>query len=141
MRNSNMFTLRGRTTADIEVKQPGDFSVCNFTLAVDRPYRKDKERQADFIRLVAYRGTADFLGKYVAKGTMIAVAGEIRTRSWEEDGNKHYATDLVVEEVEFAETKGGAKNSSKTADEGETAARPASAPATEVDDSSDELPF
>ena len=127
MRNSNMFTFRGRTTADIEVKQPGDFSVCNFTLAVDRPYRKDKERQTDFIRLVAYRNTADFLGKYVPKGTMIAVVGEVRTRSWEEDGVKRYATDFVVEEVEFAETKGGSKS-----DEGEAASpamKPASAPA------------
>jgi single-strand DNA-binding protein len=137
MRNSNMFTLRGRTTADIEVKQPGDFSVCNFTLAVDRPYRKDKERQADFIRLVAYRGTANFLGKYVAKGTMIAVAGEIRTRSWEEDGNKRYATDFVVEEVEFAETKGGVKYD----DEDTSAEKTTSAPAASDDDSSDELPF
>ena len=137
MRNSNMFTLRGRTTADIEVKQTNDFSVCNFTLAVDRPYRKDKERQADFIRLVAYRATADFLGKYVPKGTMIAVAGEIRTRSWEEDGAKRYATDFVAESVEFAEPKGGAKSDSG---DGSTET-PVSAPAAADPDSDDFLPF
>lgn len=138
MRYSNMFGFIGRTTADIELKQAGEVPMCEFTIAVDRPYRKDKEKEADFIRLKAFRGKAEFLSKYVAKGTLISTVGSVVTSSWEDkDGNKRYSTDFVVDEVDFV----GPKNSSKTADEGETAAKPASAPVTEVDDSSDELPF
>ena len=138
MRYSNMFGFIGRTTADIELKQAGEVPMCEFTIAVDRPYRKDKEKETDFIRLKAFRSKAEFLSKHVAKGTLISTVGSVATNSWEDkDGNKRYSTDFVVDEVDFV----GPKNSGKTADEGETAAKPASAPATEVDDSSDELPF
>ncbi len=106
MRSANMFVFRGRTTADIDVKQVGDFSVCEFSLAVDRPYRKDKEKETDFFNLTAYRNTADFLSKYVPKGTMIAVTGEARVKKWDDkEGNKRSKVEFVVEQVELVVSK------------------------------------
>lgn len=105
MRNSNFFTLRGRTCNDIELKQTNDFSVCNFKLAVDRPYRKDKERETDFFYVTAYRSSAEFMAKYVQKGTMIAVTGELRVHNWEDDGLKKSRVELIAEQIEFAGPK------------------------------------
>ena len=137
MRYSNMFGFIGRTTADIELKQAGEIPMCEFTIAVDRPYRKDKEKETDFIRLKAFRAKAEFLSKHVAKGTLISAMGSVSTNSWEDkDGNKRYSTDFVVDDVEFV----GPKNTGKTSDEGATE-KPVSTPAVADDDSSDELPF
>ena len=137
MRSSNMFILRGRTTADIELKQSGDLTYCNFSVAVDRPYRKDKERETDFIYLTAYRGTAEFLANYVGKGTMIGVTGEIRTRTWEDDGQKRSRTDFIVDEVEFAGPKQSSDAPSTPAKQ--SAPKTKSAPVDE--DADDDLPF
>lgn len=136
MRSSNMFVLRGRTTADIELKQAGDIPVCNFSIAVDRPYRKDKERETDFIYLTAYRAKAEFLANYVSKGTMIGVTGEIRTRKWEDkDGNNRTSTDFIVDEIEFA----GPKSNGTSANDGASVAT--AAPATSFADDDNDLPF
>lgn len=137
MRYSNMFGFIGRTTADIELKQAGEVPMCEFTLAVDRPYRKDKEKETDFFRLKAFRGKAEFISKHIPKGTLISVMGSVTTNSWEDkDGNKRYSTDFIVDDVDFV----GPKNTGKTSDEGATE-KPVSAPAVADDDSSDELPF
>ena len=139
MRNSNMFQFIGRTTADIELKSAGEIPMCEFTLAVNRPYRKDKEQETDFFRLKAFRAKAEFISKYVAKGTLIAVMGSVSTHSWEDkDGNKRYSTDFVVDEVEFVGPKAAGKS-----DEGEAvtpSAKPAAAPVA-ADDADDDLPF
>ena len=136
MRYSNLFGFIGRTTADIELKQAGEIPMCEFTIAVDRPYRKDKEKETDFIRLKAFRGTAEFLSKYVAKGTLISTVGSVSTNSWEDkDGNKRYSTDFIVDDVDFV----GPKNTGKTSDAGATE-KPVSAPAASADDD-DFLPF
>lgn len=141
MRSSNMFVLRGRTTADIELKQAGDVSVCNFSLAVDRPYRKDKETETDFIYLTAYRHTAEFLANHVSKGTMVGVSGEIRVRTWEDqEGNKRSRVDLVVDDVEFAGPK-HSRNEDSASPVKQSASRAKSAPANIHDDADDELPF
>ena len=101
--------LVGRLARDPELKttQSG-VSVCSFTVACDRRYQKEGEsRQADFINCVAWRGTADFVAKYITKGTRIALDGSIQTRSWDDDeGNRRYVTEVIAEHVEFAQSKG-----------------------------------
>lgn len=104
----NNVVLIGRLTADPELKhtQNGN-AVTGFSIAVDRPYQKaGEERQADFIDIVAWRGTAEFICKYFKKGRKIAVQGSIQTRSYtDKDGNKRKAFEILAEKVEFADSK------------------------------------
>ena len=103
----NKVMLMGRLTRDPELRatQSG-VSVVTFTLAVDRNFqRQGEERQADFINIVAFRHTADFVKKYFVKGQLACVCGSIQTRTWEQDGKKNYATEVVVNEVSFCESK------------------------------------
>ena len=103
----NKVILMGRLTAAPEMKQtPNGASVCNFSLAVDRKYSRDEEKQTDFINIVAWRQTAEFIGKYFGKGSLILVCGELQTRSWtDQQGNKRYATEVVASEVSFCGDK------------------------------------
>ncbi len=98
----NRVVLIGRLTRDPEVRvsQNGK-SVARFTLAVDRRFSKE----TDFLNCVAFGKTAEFLEKYTKQGTKIAVEGRLETGSYEKDGVKHYTTTVVVENVEFAESK------------------------------------
>lgn len=100
---NNSVTLIGRPTKDIDVRVNGETTVTRFSLAVDR--KKSKDKSADFVSCVAFNKTAEFLNKYVKKGSKIVVLGEIRTGSYEKDGKKFYTTDVVVNEVEFASSK------------------------------------
>ena len=81
--------------------------VSNFTLAVNRRFVKEgEERQADFINIVSFGKTAEFVSKYFKKGQQVAVIGRIQTRTWDDDqGMKHYVTEVVAEEVYFADSK------------------------------------
>lgn len=105
----NKVILMGRLTRDPELRQTATgTSVASFTLAVDRNYAKQgEEKQTDFINIVAWRSTADFVSKYFTKGQLVAVSGRIQTRSWDDQqsGQKRYATDVVADEVFFAESK------------------------------------
>ncbi len=104
----NKTLLIGRLTKDPEVKKFKDgTSVASFTLAVDRNYKnKDGVREADFIPVVAWRKTAELLEKYTHRGEMLAVVGRLQTRSYETpDGSKRYVTEVVVDEVQFVQTK------------------------------------
>lgn len=105
--NFNKVILGGRLTADVEVKQtPSGVAVCNFSLAVNRKYSKDSEQQTDFINCQAWRGTAEFIGKYFRKGSAICIVGSIQTRSWKDkDGSNRYATDVIVDEAMFVDGK------------------------------------
>ena len=107
MASFNKVILMGRLTAAPELKQTGNgVSVTSFTLAVDRKYNKDAEKKADFITVVAWRQTAEFICKYFGKGSAILICGELQTRSWTDDaGKKHYATEVMASEVSFAESK------------------------------------
>lgn len=112
----NKTLLIGRTTKDPDIRytqseQP--MTIARFNLAVDRRFKKDGDNQnTDFISCVAFGKTAEFIEKYVFKGTKIAIEGRIQTGSYtNNDGNKVYTTDVVVEQVEFA----GAKTDSKSA--------------------------
>ena len=106
--NLNKVVLGGRLTNDVELKQtPSGVSVCSFSIAVNRKYSKEGEQQADFINCQAWRGTAEFISKYFRKGSSICITGAIQTRSWQDQqGNKHYATEVVAEEAMFVDSKG-----------------------------------
>lgn len=104
----NVAILMGRLVADPEIRHtPNDIAVTSFTIAVDRSYVKSgAERQADFIDIVAWRATAEFVCKYFRKGQMIAVQGSIQTRSYtDKDGNKRKAFEIVADNVHFADSK------------------------------------
>ena len=104
----NVAVVMGRLVADPELRHtPSDVAVTSFTLAVDRSYVKSgTERQADFIDVVAWRSTADFVCKYFRKGQMMAVHGSIQTRTYtDKDGNKRKAFEIVADNVHFAEPK------------------------------------
>ena len=101
----NQVVLMGRLTRDPELRRtPNGIAVASFTLAVDRGYtsRDSGERQTDFIDIVAWRQTGEFISRYFQKGSMIAVVGSIQSRSWDgQDGKKQYATEVVVDEAYF----------------------------------------
>ena len=110
----NKVILMGRSVADPEVRysqgEPAT-AIARARLAVDRRFAKDGEQTADFINLVAFGRQGEFFEKYIRKGTKIAIIGRIQTGSYtNREGQKVYTTDVVVEEVEFAESK-GANNS------------------------------
>lgn len=137
----NCAVIMGRLTADPELRQtPSGVSVVRFTVAVDRGYVKQgEERQTDFINVVAWRGSAEFVAKYFQKGSMIAVQGSIQTGSYEKDGVKHYTFEIVADNVSFCGGKSDGQNnnssqitpqSPKTIDN-----------ATVLVDTDDDLPF
>lgn len=106
----NIVTLMGRLTAEPELKSTQNgLNYCRFTVAVDRPYNKDKEKQTDFISCIAWRTTAEFICKYFSKGNRIALSGSIQTGSYEKDGQKVYTTDVIAEKVYFCESKQAAQ--------------------------------
>jgi single-strand DNA-binding protein len=97
----NSSVIMGRICNDIEVrKTQSGVSVCRFTVAVDR-YSKDEEKKTDFIDVVAWRTTGEFVGKYFGKGSMIAVQGSIQTGSYEKDGIKRKTFEIVADKVSF----------------------------------------
>ena len=122
----NKTILCGRLTSDPELRQTqSGVSTCRFTVAVDRKFanKETGEREADFISCQAWRNTADFVSRYFTKGKMIIVEGSLRTSTYQDKKYpdvKHYATDVFVDNVEFAGDK-GAKNPN------EAVARPAEA--------------
>lgn len=97
----NKVILQGRLTADVELKSTQNgVSVCSFTLAVDRSYG---EKKADFINCVAWRNTAEFIAKYFGKGKMLIAVGELQVRQYQtQNGEKRYATEVIVDEANFA---------------------------------------
>lgn len=104
----NKVILMGRLTRDPELRTtPQGVSVCSFSIAVDRGYaRQGEERQADFINIVAWRSTAEFVSKYFVRGQMIAVVGRIQTRNYDDkDGKRVYVTEVVADEISFADSK------------------------------------
>lgn len=108
--NLNKVVLGGRLTSDIELKTTTNgVSVCSFTLAINRNYSKEKQ-ETDFINCIAWRNTAEFISKYFGKGSSLCVSGSIQTRIWQDNnGQKRYATDVVVDEAMFVDSKGEAK--------------------------------
>jgi len=105
----NQVALMGRLTADPELRRtPNDVAVTTFTIAVNRSYVKQgAERQADFIDIVAWRNTAEFICRYFKKGQMMAVTGSIQTRTYtDKEGKNRKAFEIVADNVYFTESKG-----------------------------------
>ena len=105
----NKVILMGRLTRDPEVRytQTSNTLVASFSLAVNRRFaRQGEERQADFINIVAWNKTGEFVSKYFKKGQQVAVVGRLQTRTWDDDkGQKHYITEVIAEETYFADSK------------------------------------
>ena len=105
----NTWIGMGRLTADPEARQAGTTEVCGFTIAIDRrprPSGETGEPTADFIPCVCFGKTAEFAEKYLHKGTKVVAQGRIRVRSYNNrEGRKVTATEIVVDQLEFAESK------------------------------------
>lgn len=129
----NKAIIIGRTTKDIELKQTqSGKSVCSFSVAVDRRYDRDK---TDFLNVVAWDKTAEFVNKYFHKGDQIGIDGRVETRSYEDkNGNKRTAVEIIAESVFFIGGKATASDDNKPAE---------SNPAEfeEVLDEGEDLPF
>lgn len=140
----NKVVLMGRLTREPNVTHTmngdSELTVSRFTLAVDRRFKKEGENAADFISCVAFGKQGEFAERYLHQGTKVTLCGHIQTGSYtDRDGHKVYTTDIIVEEVEFAESK-NSQNS-------ETQARPEPDPASAdgfmdiPDEVDEELPF
>ena len=103
----NKVILGGRLTATPELKvTPSGVSVCTFGIAVNRKYSKESEQTADFFNITAWRSTAEFVSKYFKKGSSICVVGSLQNRTWtDQQGAKHYATDIIADEVSFVDSR------------------------------------
>lgn len=131
----------GRLTKDPELRytSTNNTAICNFMLAVDRRFAKQgEEKQADFIPIVAWRNLAEFCTKYFHKGLKVVVVGSIQTRTWDDnEGKRHYATEVVADEAYFAESKKNEGMPSRTANSMEANQADGFYPI----DEDDELPF
>ena len=141
----NCVTLMGRLVADPELRTTGTGkSVCTFRIAVDRSFAKaGEQRQADFITIVAWENTANFVCRYFAKGSMIAVQGSIQTRQYEDNtGAKRTAFEVLAREVSFCGSKNEAGASAPVAAPAATPAYQNASPSDfeEITDDED-LPF
>ena len=150
--NLNKVILCGRLTADPELKQTtSGIAVVSFTLAVNRRFQSRgtdgaQAQQADFISVVAWRQTAEFIARYFHKGSALCITGSIQTRSWQDQqGQKRYATEVVADEAMFVDSKneGGAVGGQFTDSYNAPSysSSPASAPKFEELKTDDDLPF
>ncbi len=121
----NQVALMGRLTADPELRHtPSNISVTTFTIAVNRSYVKQgAERKTDFIDIVAWRSTAEFICRYFRKGQMMALDGSIQTRTYtDKEGRNRKAFEILANNVYFTESRSSSQGSSY-----ERAAEPAAA--------------
>lgn len=145
--NFNKVILGGRLTADPELRQnPSGIAVTSFSIAVNRRYSKNaSEQQTDFFNVVAWRQNAEFISRYFRKGSSICVVGTIQNRSWtDQQGQKRYATDIIVDEAHFVDSKGeGSAMGGYTPDSYQTPgfASDVGAPRFEEMSNDDDLPF
>lgn len=147
----NNISVMGRLTADPEVRQtPNGVSVCSFTIANDKDFKRDGDAP-NWIDCVAWRNNAEFIGKYFKKGSLIVVTGSLQTRQYQDkNGNNRKATEIVVNQQYFAESKRSAEENQGAAF---APAQPAVQPApvsytsanasdfTVTGDAEDDLPF
>lgn len=141
----NKVILMGRLTRDPEVRytQTNNTLVASFSLAVNRRFaRQGEERQADFINIVAWSKLGEFCSKYFKKGQQVGVIGRIQTRTWDDDqGTKHYVTEVVAEEAYFADSRRDLDSSNSTFENTFGNTEPGSMGADFEVSSSDDLPF
>ena len=164
----NHIVLMGRLTRDPELRRTGSgLAVVSFSLAVDRDFgnRETGDRETDFIDIVAWRNTAEFVSKYFTKGRMAVVSGRLQIRNWtDKEGNKRRSAEIVADNVYFGDSKpnnengnsyaptaqapqqgfGGTQTGDPPASGGYVASQqsfPTSPPMTEEYDDDDKLPF
>lgn len=102
----NLIVLVGRFTSDPEIRRNGDKTIGKFSLAVNRKFKREGEADADFFNCVVFGKTAEFLEKYFHKGMKAVVTGELRNNHYTDtNGTKHYSEQVVVNNIEFAESK------------------------------------
>ncbi len=103
----NHITIMGRLTRDPELRRTGSgVAVASFTIACDRDFGQNGQKETDFIDVTAWRNTAEFVEKYFTKGRMAVVSGRLQIRSWtDKDGNKRKTAEVVADNVYFADTK------------------------------------
>lgn len=137
----NKVILLGRLTKDVDVKytQTTNIMIASFSLAVNRRFAKQgEERQADFFNVTAFGKTGEFCSKYFSKGQQVAIIGRLQTRNWQDDqGQKHYATDIIAEECYFADSR--KQSNDGDAKEPETELKNAGVEFNAIND--DSLPF
>lgn len=110
----NKCFLCGRLTRNPEVKYNNDKAIARFTLAVDRKYKRDGEPEADFFNCTAFGKTAEVVEKYVTKGTKLLITGRIQNDNYtNKDGQTVYSVQILVDELEFAESKNNRGNDEK----------------------------
>ena len=150
----NHIVLMGRLTRDPELRRTGSgIAVASFTLAADRDFTaQGAERETDFVDIVAWRNTAEFVSKYFTKGSMAVVSGRLQIRDWtDRDGGKRRSAEVVVDNMYFGESRrrdgdsGDSRSSSYSSYGNSGSAGKSSAPAasafSELDDGDGELPF
>ena len=103
----NHITVMGRITKDIELRRTGaGVAVASFTIACDRDFNPNGQKETDFFDIVAWRGTAEFIERNFGKGKMIVVSGRLQNRKWEDkNGNKRVSAEIVAQDVYFADSK------------------------------------
>lgn len=148
----NSVVLVGRLTKDVELrKTQSGLSVASFTVACDRrlsqEQKNNNEQSADFINCVAWRGSADFLGKYARKGDTVGVEGRLQTRSYDRDGQRVYVTEVLANSVNLLHSKQTAQSQEQASYEPQATQRPKPQQMSDfdylpnVEVSSDDLPF
>lgn len=108
----NKVILIGRLTKDPEIRTSGNYTIASFGIAVDRKFKRDGEPEADFFNCTAFNKTAEFVEKYCKKGTKMVVEGRIQNDNYEKDGVKHYGVKIMVDSLEFAESKSASSTTS-----------------------------
>jgi len=101
----NRVILIGRLTKDPEIRTSSNYTIASFSIAVDRKFKRDGEPEADFFNCTAFNKTAELVEKYCKKGTKMVVEGRIQNDNYEKDGVKHYGVKIMVDSLEFAESK------------------------------------
>jgi len=113
----NKTVLIGRMTKDPDLKflPGGETGVCNFTLAVNRKFKKEGQPDADFIPIVVFGKQAEATANYMKKGSQVAISGRIQTRNYEnKEGQRAYITEVIADEVEFLDSKKDSKQGTQS---------------------------
>ena len=114
---ANSILLTGRITKDLELKQAGQVSKCDFTIAVDREYAKEGQQKTDFINITVFGKTAENLCKYQTKGNKILVLGSLNIDQYTKDNENRTFTKVIANKIEFLEPKGNNSNMFETSNE------------------------
>ena len=137
----NLVVLTGRLTADPELRYTGNNTpVTSFSIAVSRRYKAGEQAEADFINIVAWRQTAEFVTKYFQKGSMIGIEGSIQTRRYtdKETGKNRTAFEVIANNVQFVESK---RDGASSSDAAAGFSNAAAGDFTAMADDNDDLPF